>query len=188
MNFANDKKQALAKIYEFDRSKKGSVDIEIAPLVDAINSLDEYYTTSSCAGRIMVLSTPAGGKKCDCTWLLSSHDMISDKDVVDLKFPESLSFLKLEASILHVCAKDLIAATKLIRIANFSGFKRAGIIAASRRFIIEIMTSEVLAVPIAKEGRLIVSRDYITDIVAIANDMLKNSRKKIKRFEKNLTA
>lgn len=39
-----------------DLSRKGSVDEPIVELVDFINSLDNYFTTSSCSGRIVVLA------------------------------------------------------------------------------------------------------------------------------------
>ncbi|KEP67670.1 UNVERIFIED_CONTAM: hypothetical protein HHA_227400 [Hammondia hammondi] len=41
-----------------DKSKKGSVDEEIRPLLDAINKLKNFYTSSSCAGRILLVGTP----------------------------------------------------------------------------------------------------------------------------------
>ena len=37
-----------------DLSRKGSIDRPIADLVEYINSQDNYYTTSSCSGRILV--------------------------------------------------------------------------------------------------------------------------------------
>ena len=39
-----------------DLSRKGSVDQPIIGLVDHINALDQYYTTSSCSGRIIVFT------------------------------------------------------------------------------------------------------------------------------------
>lgn len=42
-----------ASSYE-DASPKGSVDIAIVELIDGINKLDGFVTTSSCAGRISV--------------------------------------------------------------------------------------------------------------------------------------
>ncbi|CBZ54144.1 conserved hypothetical protein [Neospora caninum Liverpool] len=41
-----------------DKSKKGSVDEEIRPLLDAVNSLKNFYTASSCAGRVLLVGTP----------------------------------------------------------------------------------------------------------------------------------
>ena len=39
-----------------DLSRKGSVDEPIKDLVEFINSLDSYFTTSSCSGRIIVFA------------------------------------------------------------------------------------------------------------------------------------
>jgi len=51
--FQKDKEIQLSRD---DFSKKGSVDKKIIPLIDKINSKDEYYTTSSCSGRIMLMA------------------------------------------------------------------------------------------------------------------------------------
>ena len=37
-----------------DLSPKGTVDVAIRPLIDEINALDGFVTTSSCAGRVSV--------------------------------------------------------------------------------------------------------------------------------------
>ncbi|MBW2966012.1 hypothetical protein KY342_02835, partial [Candidatus Woesearchaeota archaeon] len=52
MQFENQKKTFLKKI---DKSKKGGIDKEIIPLVNKINNSRNYYTTSSCSGRIVLL-------------------------------------------------------------------------------------------------------------------------------------
>ena len=49
--FSSEKTRVLSKV---DLSRKGSVDAAIAPLVHYLNSLDAFYTTSSCSGRISV--------------------------------------------------------------------------------------------------------------------------------------
>ncbi len=41
---------------QVDLSRKGCVDEAIVPLVGHINSREEYFTTSSCAGRISIFS------------------------------------------------------------------------------------------------------------------------------------
>jgi tRNA wybutosine-synthesizing protein 3 len=51
--FSNQKQAAFAGQ---DLSRKGSVDEPIKELVDFINSLESYFTTSSCSGRIVVLA------------------------------------------------------------------------------------------------------------------------------------
>ena len=38
-----------------DLSRKGAIDAAIVGLIELINGRDEYFTTSSCSGRIVVL-------------------------------------------------------------------------------------------------------------------------------------
>ena len=52
IDFGPEKTRALSKV---DLSRKGSVDEPIADLVDYLNSLEDFYTTSSCSGRLCVL-------------------------------------------------------------------------------------------------------------------------------------
>ncbi|KFZ24461.1 hypothetical protein V502_01047 [Pseudogymnoascus sp. VKM F-4520 (FW-2644)] len=61
-----------ASSYE-DASPKGSVDIAIVELIDGINKLDGFVTTSSCAGRISVF---VEGKK-------KSEDRQVDEDLAN---------------------------------------------------------------------------------------------------------
>ena len=38
-----------------DKSRKGHIDKDIAKILSKINSKKDYYTTSSCSGRIVLL-------------------------------------------------------------------------------------------------------------------------------------
>ena len=49
MNFEISKRNAIKKI---DFSRKGSIDEPIKDLVELINNCDNYFTTSSCSGRV----------------------------------------------------------------------------------------------------------------------------------------
>ena len=51
-HFSTEKARVLSKV---DLSRKGSVDEPIAELVSYINALEDFYTTSSCSGRLAVL-------------------------------------------------------------------------------------------------------------------------------------
>ena len=50
--FLQRKKAILKKL---DKSSKGDWDEKIISLCDKINSNDNYYTTSSCSGRIIIM-------------------------------------------------------------------------------------------------------------------------------------
>ena len=52
VNFSSEKARVLSKV---DLSRKGGVDEPVAELVSYINSLKDFYTTSSCSGRLVVL-------------------------------------------------------------------------------------------------------------------------------------
>ena len=51
-NFSSEKARVLGKV---DLSRKGNVDEAVAELFCSINSLEDFYTTSSCSGRLVVL-------------------------------------------------------------------------------------------------------------------------------------
>jgi len=93
-----------------DKSRKGSIDARILSLVDLINSTHDFFTTSTCSGRIILFTnefvsknddiplenvdeTLGGGsivgnkkkriKKKGCTWLMVSHDEVTVPELLD---------------------------------------------------------------------------------------------------------
>lgn len=81
--FQQEKKEALSK----DKSKKGSVDELMKPILDKINLLPDYYTASSCSGRIML--SRYGSRKDETEWLFVSHDFIGELPLDNLPLKES---------------------------------------------------------------------------------------------------
>ncbi len=65
-----------------DLSPKGSVDSGIRDLILEINSLPQYVTTSSCAGRVSAYLEGTKGAKGGGQWLFTSHDAV-DLPVAD---------------------------------------------------------------------------------------------------------
>ena len=98
--FATDKSRVLSE--RVDHSRKGSVDTPIVALVERINRYSQFYTTSSCSGRIVVFSDSVSGhvtyitvvtiayifvvfsqaKKKGCQWFLNSHSFITQPQLV----------------------------------------------------------------------------------------------------------
>ncbi|GJR14349.1 tRNA wybutosine-synthesizing protein 2/3/4 isoform X1 [Tanacetum coccineum] len=94
MDFSTRKKQTLETISSPlpDKSPKGNVDEPLIPLLNTINSHPSFFTTSSCSGRISILSTPVGSTKVKKkakggTWVFISHDFADVGTVQDLIFP-----------------------------------------------------------------------------------------------------
>lgn len=78
-NFAKEKSDFLRKK---DKSRKGSIDRDIVDLINLINSKKDFYTTSSCAGRIVLLEMKSR-KKNDCEWIFSKHDKVNLKEIIN---------------------------------------------------------------------------------------------------------
>lgn len=62
-----------------DLSPKGTIDVDIIPLLTQINQLPDYVTLSSCSGRVSVFlegekGGKAGGKGLGGKWLFISHE------------------------------------------------------------------------------------------------------------------
>lgn len=76
MNFQQRKKDVLAKL---DKSSIGSWDKNIVDLCEKINSLKNYYTTSSCSGRIILIKDE--DEKRNDLFVRVWHDLISLKDL-----------------------------------------------------------------------------------------------------------
>ncbi|PJF37791.1 MAG: hypothetical protein CUN55_20280, partial [Phototrophicales bacterium] len=116
-DFDIDKREVLSVLGTPDASRKGCVDEAIMPLLSAINSLAHHYTTSSCAGRFLLIGLTADRKKHNATWLYVSHDTVAGDDLlsalVDLDSSIKEVWFHCESPILHVCSRTLEDATWL---------------------------------------------------------------------------
>lgn len=129
-NFDNYKSTILHNINSgIDHSYKGSIDLPILELVMFINNLNNYYTTSSCSGRISIFENGIEAKQ--IKWLLVKHRLVSKLELLDVvnrnEDSNSLIVLKCEAFILHINCRDLDSAKELHNIATICGFRESGI-------------------------------------------------------------
>ena len=73
-DFLDGKKNALVKLQTAQKENK--VDSGIQPILDIVNASEEYYTSSSCFGRIVLLEIPAIGDKKEAKSLGKWHRTI----------------------------------------------------------------------------------------------------------------
>ncbi len=170
-----------------DKSKKGTLDRLIKPLVDLINSMDNYYTTSSCSGRIILIYRK-NLKKSGAKWLFSSHDKVKFDDIKPaLKdIPDEDLWFKEEPAIIHVCCETIKDAQDLVDLSRESGFKRTGIQSTRKRINVEIGSSEVIDAIIAVKGKLIVTDDYLKTLIKKANEKIEINLRKIDKLYKKI--
>jgi len=180
LSFEQQKRNVLSRK---DNSKKGSIDRGVKEIVEMINSLDDFYTTSSCSGRIMLIERKSC-KKNEAEWLFSSHDAVAIDELLEaLKhIPEKPVWFKQENLILHVCARNFECAKRLLNIARDSGFKRSGIMSANKKFMIEIESADNINALIAKDGRLLVGKEYLAALLNEANQKMKINNERIRKL------
>ncbi|XP_007123390.2 tRNA wybutosine-synthesizing protein 3 homolog isoform X2 [Physeter macrocephalus] len=158
--FRRWKAQCLSKA---DLSRKGSVDEDVVELVQLLNGREQFFTTSSCAGRIILLDRGINGsevQKQNCCWLLVTHKpCVKDDVIVALKKANGEAILKFEPLVLHVQCRQLQDAQ-----------------------ILAVRSTHGLEVPLTHKGKLMVTEEYINFLIKIANQKMEENKKRIERF------
>lgn len=182
-SFALWKKNFLNKK---DKSNKGEIDMPIHGLINTINASDSYFTTSSCSGRITLRIEPKSGLKKDVNFLFESHTTVTLKKIKLKAIPKQPLWFRFEPMILHITCRTLDDANTLLTTAQ-RFFKHSGIIAAKRKCALEIRGSEFIEAPVATDGKVIVSPDYIKTLVKEANKKLRVTHDKIAQLRRVLS-
>lgn len=176
MTFLNEKKTFLAKL---DRSKKGEIDEKVRNLLSIINPKANYYTTSSCSGRVYLWK--GTGKKNETEWLKVSHDLITE-DFLKVTAP-GLVWLRVEPLILHIACQDLASANRLLTIAR-KLHKKSGLLSISKKIIVEIRGSEFLELPLYLNKRLLF--DNLELLLKLVNAKMNRIFAGVKALEESL--
>ncbi|GAA0158468.1 RNA methyltransferase [Lithospermum erythrorhizon] len=199
MEFEKRKGYTLASMEspEADKSPKGNLDTPIIPLINTINSHPSYFTTSSCSGRISILSQPKKKAK-GGSWLFISHHypvhpnsvlplifnipIESNQGNFDSAYPQSLVF-RFEPLIIAVECRDVEAAQTLVSLAILCGFRESGITSVSKkRVIIGIRCSIRLEVPLGDTNRIMVTPEYVEYLIQVAHEKMEANRKRTDTF------
>ncbi len=184
-NFLRRKKNILAKK---DKSSKQSRDKKILDLCDKINSLENFYTTSSCAGRIVLMIDK--NKKEEGLFVKVYHELISLKELKDelekIRENKIIKF-KQEPPIFHVACRNLNYANEFLKKAKFAGWKRAGIISINKnRIVLELMSTEKLELPIVENKKILVDDCFLKLLVGKSNENLKKGWEKIEKLKSSI--
>jgi len=208
MNFAKRKNDILSKI---DKSFKGDWDGRIVELCGKINSFENYYTTSSCAGRIVLIVD--NDKKKEGLFLKVWHDLISLEELKEalnrIVSPNGSvmddKLLTKEFSIgsynrfrvnIGERGKSIkfkqepcilhVACASLQDAQNLLDKARSvgwkrSGIISIEKNIVELISTEKLEFPII-DGKLLVNDDFLKVIVEKSNENLKKSWDKIEKL------
>ena len=185
-DFLDAKEKALSLLE--DAKTKNQIDEKIRPIVDIINRSDDYYTSSSCAGRIVLIELPQIGDKIRAKFLGKWHRKIELREIntAAKKADTGLIWLLAQSPILHIGVDTRKAADNLLKTAISCGFKNSGAKSIGRKIIIEICSTERLDAPLGKDGRFYCSEEHLNILVNIANEMIDRSNLKLNKFGKKL--
>ncbi|ACV23892.1 tRNA(Phe) 7-((3-amino-3-carboxypropyl)-4-demethylwyosine(37)-N(4))-methyltransferase Taw3 [Methanocaldococcus fervens] len=188
MGFLEDKKRTLMNLELAIR--EGLVDEEIIPILNKINGIDSYYTTSSCIGRVGIMEIPKNkNPKLYSRWLGKWHHYANYEEMFNAlkNRKEGYIVFVMNSPILHIACKDIISAKKMLELAIHSGLKASSIKSISdRRIIVEILTTYKVDAPIGEDGRLFVDENYLKFLLDYSNSKLKKAREILMRWANRL--
>jgi tRNA wybutosine-synthesizing protein 3 len=186
-DFLDGKKSALDQLTKAINANQ--VDSGIQPILDIINNSDEYYTTSSCFGRIVLLEIPTIGNKKEAKFLGKWHRTIELNDLLSSikNAKEGQIWILSQSPIIHIAAESDKAAEKILKIAIACGFKNSGIKSTGKKIIIEILSTERLDSPIGNNGKVFCNNEHLDLLIKISNEIIEKSTLKLKKLEKKLS-
>ena len=180
-SFSQAKKDVLSRA---DKSSIGGWDKKVTRLCWKINKNKNYYTTSSCSGRIILMWDR--DKKGEGLFVKVWHEEVSFKELKKEleKIKKGEIKFKQEPCIIHIACKSLEDAQKLHDLAKLSGWKRCGIISIKRKIVLEINCTEKLEFPVIHSGKILVDDKFLRIVLEKANKNLEKSLEKIQKLEK----
>jgi tRNA wybutosine-synthesizing protein 3 len=178
-----------ARLNRKDKSSINSWDKPILSLCKKINKSNDYYTLSSCSGRIILIKETKD-KQANLI-LFTTHEKITATELKKqleniIKKQKTLIYLKQEPCVLAISCRNLEKQQELLNKARSAGWKKSGITTTSKKFILELFSTERIDVPIINKGKILVNDDYLTLITSQANSKLQRTWEKIKKLEKKV--
>ncbi len=170
-----------------DALVKGSVDKQLVSLYKKIIKSRDYFTSSGCSGRIMLLGVEEEGKKNKAYFHAKWHRTVKPAEVWGALNKKSTGMLwfKLESLILHIGCAGLEHAQEVLSAMGEAGIKRGGImVAKSGKYIVEMVGTQEMNVPVKEGNRVIVDKAYLEKLVGNANRKLRRNYATLKKFEK----
>jgi tRNA wybutosine-synthesizing protein 3 len=184
--FLDAKENALKSLDDACGHEK--VDEGVLPILDLINKIEGFYTSSSCAGRIVLLQIPQIGDKRGARFLGVWHRTIEIDELRTASIKATTGFLWLlaQAPILHIGAETLQLADMMVKTAISCGFKNSAVKSLGKKIIIEICSTERLDAPIGRDGCLFCDENHLSLLVEISNEVIGRSQEKLGRLTKKL--
>ncbi len=178
------KKEAWKRLHE--DLEIGYLDEDIYDVLKLFFSLPYAFTKSSCSGRVTAVDARYPWSR-DGTIIYKVHRPITLEElnkIVEKPVLERL-WLNVQGPIIHVVAKDLDSAFKVLKLAREAGFKHSGILVANEEGWLVELTTGVRANILLKDRntKLMEVNEKVVDTI---NDVLMQGKKRLKELEEVL--
>lgn len=167
--------------------EKNLADEKIVSLCNFVASTKNFFTSSGCAGRILLIQLPKGESKREASFHRRWHRQFSfgeAKKALQEKTVGEL-WLKMEPFILHIGSNTIENARQILAVMSRAGVKRGGIIVAKPgKFLVELQGTQEMSVPLKQGEKILVKDDYLRWLVEKANSKMRKNDEMLRRFEK----
>lgn len=174
----------------FKAVKEGKADKQMISLCRYISKTKNFFTSSSCSGRIVLLDLAREGSKKEAAFHSKWHRKIKLKELkkeLNRKQKEEELWFKLDPFILHLGANSLENAKKILKTTKKTGIRRAGIMVAQEgKFIVELIGTQTMAFPVKTQAKVLLGEEYLSKALEKANQKLEKNYKQLKEFERNV--
>ncbi|MDO8625384.1 MAG: tRNA wybutosine-synthesizing 3 family protein [Candidatus Diapherotrites archaeon] len=167
--------------------KTQKADKAAIPLCTFLNDQTKYFTTSSCAGRILLLNVDSMETKQETAFLYKSHETANALTAWNsLGAPtRNEVWFKQEPFILHIGTDSLENANRILSCSREAGIKRGGIMVAKPgKFLLELLGTQGISAPVKHKKELLVDEKYFGFLVKRANLKLEKNAQQLQRFER----
>ena len=184
------KRRELFNLRLLEDIKLGRVDEDIIDILLMFNNIEEYYTTSSCSGRITIHKGKVYEDKRKHVVLFKMHELSKENELSDCLIEvlreHRFVWLKVSGFIIHVitnCLENAIALAKLVR---RCGMKKDICIRPIRNneWLIVLKSPHNLSTPLSID---VIDSQYVNTLVKEAVKLLRMVKIEIKLFKLCLT-
>ncbi|MEM2154500.1 MAG: hypothetical protein QXV52_07505 [Nitrososphaeria archaeon] len=162
----------------------GYFDKEMEYSIRVLFKVKDAYPTSSCSGRLLIISSRVPWKKRNVKIVYKTHDINENlrQDVLEKIFDseDKNLWLYVQPPIIHISCYSLETATELIKLGRNSGFKESKIFMKTETgWHLELKGKELLIVPIKLENILLFEKEKLELVIKEALRILNDFKEKI---------
>jgi len=166
---------------------ENKVDKQLIGLCKWFRESEHYFTSSGCAGRVVLLELVKDNNKLDTNLHRKWHREVTVEEIIEGIETETEGelWLKLDPFILHIGCPTLENAKDLLSLMNKAGIKRGGIFSVKEgRYLVELIGSHTMSIPVKSGSKILVEPEYISYAVKRTNEKLALNYEKLSQLEK----